>query len=171
LQYYFESKEGLHRACVAHLAGQVTERLEEALAAARSGLRAGPERAAQALCRLIDQMLVEAVISERPLPLRRFMARALLDGDGPASGKVLEQFFAPIVQLSADLVAAAMEKPTTDDEARVVAMFLLTLPSGVAPGRLDALGWTDIGKSKLDVIRRVLRRTVLGAIGAPQAPT
>ena len=57
LQYYFGSKEGLHRACAQHIIDRVSRILTPALGEAREALRAhNPRRARAALIGLLDAM-------------------------------------------------------------------------------------------------------------------
>lgn len=169
LQYYFDSKDGLHRACGEALAERVAARLSEPLEAARGVLKAGDAEAArEALCDLLESLLVQSVsAAAEPVGWRQFMARAQME-DAPGL-EIVRAAIAPAFGACVGLVTCAIGKPEPDEEARLLAMLLVSQVTTFAAGRearFKALGWTAFGDSEVAAVKRALRRIVRGATAA-----
>ena len=170
LQYYFDSKEGLHRACAEHILASATGLLR-ALADADGRLEAeGAGVAAEALCDVLDA-LVDISLDVKTDPGKaRFMARAQADGVGPALPMIRDRLIRPIGDVFARLVAAALARAPGEIEVKLRASVLLAQISAFSAGRentLRFLGWPDFDLDRRDAVKAILRAHTLAALGRP----
>jgi AcrR family transcriptional regulator len=171
LQYYFDGKEGLHRACGQYILDQTAEILDPALAQARSALGSGAaEPAAVALCDLMEALATLSMARVESPGWSRFMARLQADDAGPAYEMTQRQIAQPLKAITADLIAAAMGLPAGSEAARLRAMLLLSQLSALhlhAASTLQILGWTDFAGANGRMVRSVLRANTLAMLGSP----
>ena len=174
LQYHFDSKEGLHLACGQLLADRILARLEAPLAGAARALEArDPAGAAEALYRLMECLVEHSAASDKASGWGRFLARADVEGAGPALPLVRKLVFGPLVRTCIALTAAATGARVDDEHTRLKALMLMGQLSAFGAGRantLAAMGWTDLGGPRQAKVKRVLRQAVFAVLGveAPQ---
>jgi TetR/AcrR family transcriptional regulator, regulator of cefoperazone and chloramphenicol sensitivity len=169
LQYYFGSKEGLHRACAQFIIDRVLLIVAPALAEARQIKRhTQRERAIDALCALLDAM-ADALVAAGSESWSRFITRGKADGAGPAIGMLRQNVAMPIMLTVAQLIAVATDGDPTDELIRVKAAAILGQISTFLTNRestLEALNWPDFDAQRLQTIKTVVRehtRAILGA--------
>ncbi len=173
LQYHFDSKEGLHRACADVIIAQCDALLGPALKAGEEALRlGGQDRALDALCDVIDVLVDLSMLKgDRPV-WSRFLTSAQGDDAGPAYARVKEALSVPMNDLAARLVSAATGLAPDDPETRLRAIFSLSQLSGLHQNRdhaLAALGWADFAGDRLAMIKAVVRSQTRAALLAVRA--
>src|SRR6201996_7608900 len=104
LQYYFDSKEGLHRACAQYIIDGALPNLTAAIERARVAADAGDKAAAlEALENLLDA-LTDSLSEPRSENWSRFIMRGKHDGAGPGVEVIREQLSIPTVDAVAGLL-------------------------------------------------------------------
>lgn len=161
LQYYFDGKEGLHRACAELIVTYCSTALAPAMAAGEAALTAGGyERALEALCGLVDVMADLTLEGVNTPSWRRFMARAEADNAGPAYAYVKETLSAPMHNLAVRLVAATTGLSPEEPDVKLRALMLHSQLSALHHHRdhaLAALGWGSLGPEELAQVKAVAR--------------
>ncbi len=168
LQYYFDSKEGLHRACADLIIDHCRATLNPARAHAEAALAHGSQDdALDAVCAFLDVQADLSVTSRETPVWSRFMSRAQLDDGGPAYRYVKATLAAPLHGLMAKLVGMAVGRPPEDEEVRLRALILSSQIAGLHRDRdhvLAELGWTDFGGPRLAVVKRIVREHTRAAL-------
>jgi AcrR family transcriptional regulator len=169
LQYYFDSKEGLHRACAEFLIESAGGMINPALQAAEAVLADGPPDAAiDALCDILDVLVDASLFTKGSPEWGAFSMRVQSERDSPAEALIQAQIGAPIREISARLVARATSSPL-DERARLRAIAILSQVSAFniqRGGPLKSLGWPDFDGARRDAIKAVLREHTRGALGS-----
>jgi AcrR family transcriptional regulator len=158
LQYYFDSKEGLHRACGQFIVDQVMAQLSAAFDRARTALTGGRQHAVEALCALVERLVVITLTKAENESWSRFMGRCETDDIGPASGVVDAGIAGPLKTIVIDLIAHALALDPDVPDTRLRAMLLLTQLNALHAKRdstLVTMGWTTFSGENLDVVKRV----------------
>jgi len=172
LQYYFESKEGLHRACVDFILDTATSMLKPALDAAEAALLAQqPQTAVEALCGVLDALVDVSLFSRDTPAWTRFAARAKTEEDSPSGPLIRHRLTMPIHDLCARLVACATGSPLTDSvQVRTHAILSQVSAFNINQhSTLAALGWPDFAGPRCDAVKAVLRAHTRGALGVKEA--
>jgi AcrR family transcriptional regulator len=169
LQYYFGSKEGLHRACAQHIIDRVSAILSPALTEARSVLREGRRRrASAALCGLLDAM-ADGLLAAGAESWSRFIARGKVDGAGPAMDMLRERIGRPLMGTASELIAVATQRPVADEVTRLRACAILGQVSTFYANRentLAAMNWSQLDARRLLLIKAVVREHTRAALRA-----
>jgi TetR/AcrR family transcriptional regulator, regulator of cefoperazone and chloramphenicol sensitivity len=169
LQYYFDSKEGLHRACAERILAAVAP-LRSALDEADRRLASeGASGAAAILCDLLDVLVDTSLDTKADVGKARFMARAQAEGEGPALPMIRERLVLPMYEVSARLTGSALGREAGDCEVRLRASVILAQAHAFGAGRentLRALQWPDFQGGRREAIKRVLRAHTLAALQA-----
>ncbi len=172
LQYYFDSKEGLHRACAEHIIERVLAILSPALERAAAAMRArSPARALDALCEVLDAM-VDGLVAAGSESWSRFIARGKVEGAGPAISMIHERISVPLIDATARLVGLATARPASADVTRLRTCTLLGQVSTLYSNRentLAILGWRQFDARGLALIKNVLREHTRAALEASAA--
>ena len=158
LQYYFDSKEGLHRACGQFIVDQVMAQLGPAFDRARTALSGERQEAVEALCDLIERLTVVTIAKAEAEGWSRFMGRCETDDLGPASGVVEEGLARPLKTMAIDLVARALALDAAAPETRLRAMLILGQLNALHAKRestLATIGWPAFSAENIDVVKRV----------------
>jgi AcrR family transcriptional regulator len=168
LQYYFDSKEGLHAACGQFMVERHSAMFAEPLAEARRAAETGTAaESAEAAWRLLDAMFVTTLDPEHSPDWAKFLARTQADADGPAFVIARDAIHTPVFTACAILCARAMERPRRDPEAIAMALFLMNMLSSFSVHQasgLSALGWNKLTEDRKQVLRDAFRRAVFGAL-------
>lgn len=163
LQYYFENKEGLYRACAEHIADDARAHFEPIMAHGWKVLEDGGDDAA-----LIDAFIgIQDVIADRMLtghcvPDRRlFFAREQAGHEPSIASEILQRRLRkPLNDLSAALVARLTGK-AADDPLTLIRMMSLhgqMLVFHIAKrSALSLLDWRDIDAAKGALIKATVR--------------
>jgi AcrR family transcriptional regulator len=166
LQYYFDSKDGLHRACARAIVGEIWTTLDPY----RQRVEAADDRetALDALCDFLDS-LAELSLGEASAGWKQFIGRAQADGAGPASAVVLEEVSRPLNATVALAVGAALGRPADSEEIRLRASAIISPISAFHASRsntLAVLGWPDCEGERLAAVKAMLRAHTRAALGA-----
>ncbi len=172
LQYYFDSKEGLHRACAQHIIDRVQVILSPALNRAHEAIRAkNRKRALESLCGLLDAM-ADGLIAAGSESWSRFIARGKADGAGPAMGMLRERIGAPLMEAITQLIAVATGtrvEARSDDVTRLRACAILGQVNTFYANRentLAAMNWPEFDDERLALIKSVIRQHTCAALNA-----
>jgi AcrR family transcriptional regulator len=154
LQYYFENKEGVYRACAQFIADDIRGRFEPAMQQASGILKGEPGTAAliDAFLR-IHEVVLDMVLTDSQASKRRlFMVREVAGDEPLVASQLLERRLKqPLNKLRLSLLARITGTTTRDPTTRIR---LLTLKGQILPffhppgACLDALGWKEIDAAK-----------------------
>ena len=165
LQYYFDSKEGLHEACgrwvLERMRGGFAPVLEEAREALASGRR---KTVIEALQNLLERMADLTMPRSHEEAWRRFFGRSKTEASGPPAFALIErELTVPVKSMVIALVAQAMGVEKEDERARIRALLVLGQLWGVCEGAdqtLQDLGWPDFAGDRAARIQELLREHV-----------
>jgi AcrR family transcriptional regulator len=167
LQYYFDSKEGLHRACAEFVIEHSAQGITAALASAERVLDDSNARAAaDAICDLLDALIDASLFSGGSANWEKFAARVQSEPETPAAMLIESQLTAPTRQACARLVACALGSPLTD-EVRLRSIVILSQGLAFTLRRelaLQGLGWPDFDGQRKRDIKAVLRAHTQAAL-------
>jgi AcrR family transcriptional regulator len=169
VQYYFDSKEGLHLACAGALVGEVWSALDCARMrideAAGRGDRAG---SLDALCDFLDAM-AELSLGPAAAGWKPFLGRTQADGAGPAGAVMLEQVSRPVHEAVCRAVGVVLGLAPDSEAARLRSSAVLGPISSFHASRtntLAILGWPDYEGERLGSIKAMLRAHTRAALHA-----
>jgi AcrR family transcriptional regulator len=171
LQYYFENKEGLYRACIEHFQTSITEAIRPALDLAdeRMAAEAEPDLLIDAYCKILES-LADFLFGSPDAASRALFIAQLRRSGAPkvetkrSMGKQIQRICAAIV--------SRIGKDLKSDEAILIAttingqLFVIHL---VQEHIEDLMGWDEITPERLESIKTVIRRqttAVLEGYGA-----
>jgi len=168
LQYYFDSKEGLHLACGQFIIDISTQGFTSALEKAETVLATGGvQDAVNALCDILDTVLDASLFARGSPDWERFATRIQSERDSPAGALIQRRIAEPFRNVCARLVALATGSPL-NDEARLRAIAIIVQVSAFhvyREGSLQLLGWPDFNGPRRDTIKAVLRAHTQAALG------
>lgn len=169
LQYYFDSKEGLHRACAQFILDRADHLLSPALQAAQAVLDGRAEAMpSDALCDLLDAIVDASLLSNDLAEAATFSVRIRSEDDSPAGALIREKIGAPILDVCTALVARATASPV-DDVTRIRASLLLSQVAAFYLNQrstLAKLGWPDFDGPRRAAVKRVVRVHTKAALKA-----
>lgn len=172
LQYYFDSKEGLHRACAQYIIDRLTVILACSFARAEIVLLgADRDGALDTICEILD-VLVDASLDPEVINWKRFMARAQTDGSGPAYPMIRDCVASPLHAMLCRLVALVTGERDDEDAVRVRAAVVLSQMNAFhvnREGTLKHMGWAEFSGERLALIKATLRRHTRAALMADSA--
>ncbi len=164
LQYYFDSKEGLHRACGQAAIDRVMQDLGPAMEHARAALATGSRPAAvEALCGLVEAIADLAMRDRKTEGWSRFMGQFQTDKVGPAFSMMEADFATPLRALSTELAAQALDLPPGDATAALHTLLIFSVGPALhmkRDGILDAMGWSDFEGERAALVKAILRQQV-----------
>ncbi|AXH60193.1 CerR family C-terminal domain-containing protein [Pseudomonas amygdali] len=165
LQYYFENKEGLYRACVEQITEQASDYFKPVLERIQASVLASPnaENAIALFCELqeaiVDRLLTCGGLDD---PKRLFMSMSQT-GQGLECGFQLmrERVADKIDACAQNLVMIACDLPSESPVVKVKAMTLLGQALIFHVGRhytQAALNWASITNEEITLLKDVLRQ-------------
>jgi len=167
LQYYFDSKEGLYRACVQTIIDRVWEVLAPAMQQAQEALAAGSDEAAlAALLGLLDA-LADALVAAGAESWSRFIARGKADGAGPAMTMMRERVSTPLRQALCELIGVIVHRPPQSEEVRLRALTIMgqvSMCHANREGTLASLGWKQFDARGIAAMKAVVRAHTRAAL-------
>ena len=173
LQYYFDSKEGLYRACVQAILDRVWEVMAPAMRDAQAAIatrRAAP--ALEALLGLLDA-LADALVAAGAESWSRFIARGKADGSGPAMTMMRERISSPLRETICALIGVICREPAQSERTRLRALTIIGQVSmfhANRAGTLAALGWRQFDAHGLAAMKAVVRAHTRAALALPATP-
>jgi len=176
LQYYFHSKEGLHRACAQHIIDRVAHSLSPAVARASEAVRMrGREETIGALFGLLDALADGFAVAGRE-NWGRFIARGRIDGAGPAIALLREHIGAPLVETVAQLLSVLEGRAARDEMVRLRALAILGQVNWLQANRdhtLAMMHWSEFDQRNLKLIKAMVRehtQAILRVVAEPAPP-
>jgi AcrR family transcriptional regulator len=165
LQYYFDSKEGLHRACGLEAVARVMRIIGPAVDRAGHALSNGSRiEAAEAMCVLLEGIAELAMTDRQVEHWTRFMSRCQTDTLGPGFAVLEADFSTPLRRLTTGLTGRALDLPPGDPTAPLHAMMIFGHASVLSLKRdtvLSIMGWTDFAGDHAALVKAILRDHVL----------
>ncbi|MGH8778501.1 CerR family C-terminal domain-containing protein [Paraburkholderia sp.] len=172
LQYYFENKEGVYRACVEMLADEAWQTFGPAIEHGHDVLRAGADKDVliEAFLR-IQSTMADKMLTNAKTPGRRlFFAREQAGYEPESATQILMcRIRVPLNDVSSALIARITGRPI-DDPVMLIRMFSLhgqLLIFHVAHrSTLTLLGWDSFDAEKVELLKATTRdqtRTLLEA--------
>lgn len=160
LQYYFDSKEGLHRACAQYIIDRALPDLAAAIRRATDAASGGNKDAAlDALESLLDA-LTDSLAESRTESWSRFIVRGKHDGAGPGVEMIREQLSVPTLDAVAGLLGVITEVPATQEITRLRTLLVLGQIHWIHAGREQALkvmGWAKLDAGRIALIKQTVR--------------
>jgi AcrR family transcriptional regulator len=170
LQYYFESKEGLYRACAEHIADSTRAVFDPAIDHAREILDgdSGTEPLIDAFIRIQDVMADRMFRTSCGADQRLFFAREQAGHEPPIASDILqERLRKPLNDICIALVAR-ITGTSTDDPKTMVRVFTLhgqlLIFHTAKRGALSLLGWQEVDAARAELVKGTVReqtRTLL----------
>lgn len=168
LQYYFENKEGLYKACAEYILEDVKTRFSPTMKLAADALKNGDTDALIDAYLGMQSVTLESVLTQSHASKGRMIGREMA-GEVPnlASKMLQRRMKQPLNKLQLSLLAGITGKGPNDPITRIR---LLTLKGQVLsfyypPGAcLDLLGWKEIDAAKAALIKTTVQeqtRTLL----------
>lgn len=159
LQYYFENKEGLYRACAEWIADESWQAFEPAVLRARAVLatEAGPEALINAFIDILMCVADRTFVKHHEPDQRLFFAREQSGAEPEIGSKILqERIRGPLNQINVDLLERITGTPA-NDPITVVRMFSLygqfLLFHLARRSTLAMLGWHDIDAQNAEFLK------------------
>jgi len=170
LQYYFDSKEGLHRACGQAVVDRVMLEVGPELDKARAAL-AGTDRApmVDALCGLVARLAAFAMVAIETDNWRLFLNRCQADDIGPAFELIERDISGTVKATCIELVARILDRRTDDPETRLRALLIMSQVAAfhTMPERVLAnIHWPDFEGGRAELVQKVLCDNVRRMVGA-----
>jgi TetR/AcrR family transcriptional regulator, regulator of cefoperazone and chloramphenicol sensitivity len=157
LQYYFGSKEGLHRACAQYIIDRALPRLQPVVSGAHAACKAGA--AFDALAKLLDA-LTDSLAEPGSDSWSRFIVRSKHDGAGPGVEMLREQLSLPTINAVSELIATITGVPASNDMTRLRTLLVLGQIHWMHAGREEALkvvGWPKLDAARIETIKQAVR--------------
>jgi AcrR family transcriptional regulator len=163
LRYYFDSKEGLHRACGQFIVDTVLQELKPAFERATIALAGDRQDAIDGLCYLVETLAQTAIPTAYSEKTTRFVARCDSDRIGPASGMVEAGIVAPLHATAARLVARALGGDPGAADVRLRTVMIMCELHAVL-GRRDQtlafIGWDDFSTDNIGIVKQAFSEHV-----------
>lgn len=162
IQYYFGSKEGLYRAVIRHIAGQLEARVAPLATRVMAELAAGQPARSQLIRRLCDllDLIVSLIFDDAPPDResrRRFFLRIEIERN--AASEVLQDcMIRHVLTPCAALVGRLVNRPPDDELVVMRAIALLGQAKAFSScGAERMLGWQTIGEDRVRAVQALLR--------------
>jgi AcrR family transcriptional regulator len=160
LQYYFDSKEGLHRACAQYIIDGALPNLTAAIERASVAANGGDKGAAlDALENLLDA-LTDSLAEPHAESWSRFVVRGKHDGAGPGVEMIREQLSVPTLDATAGLLGAITGVSASQEITLLRTFLVLGQIHWIHAGREQALkimGWSKLDADKIALIKQTVR--------------
>jgi TetR/AcrR family transcriptional regulator, regulator of cefoperazone and chloramphenicol sensitivity len=164
LQYYFGSKEGLHRACAEYMTEDIHARLDPVAAEVQQALASAAlsRRALLVLLRRLLEPFLEGMAADRPESWVLFFTRAQSQ-QTPAFNAIFERIVSRLVSLVTQIIGRILDEPPNTPEVLIRALAILSQIASVRRGRpllLRALGWAEFDGERLITLREVMWKQI-----------
>jgi AcrR family transcriptional regulator len=176
LQYYFGSKEGLHRACAQYIIDRNSPRLYPVIELAKAVARQNDKTAAlEALEKLLDA-LIDSHSEADTESWSRFIVRTKYDGAGPGMEMLRAQLSLPVMDASAGLLAVITGVPISEDVTRLRTLLVFGQIHWMHAGRdqvFKVMHWSKFDGAKIAMIKQLVhentRSMLAGFLGTKPA--
>jgi AcrR family transcriptional regulator len=171
LQYYFDGKEGLHRACACFIIERISQALVPALAAVDGAVASGdPDRMLDGVCAILDALIDFTLTSEDVAGWSRFMGKGQADNGGPAFPLIRDQVTRPLHAAISRLIGPLIGSDPDAVETRLRTIVALSPVTAFLINRTNALallGWDDFAHGRRDAVKTALRAHTRAALSRP----
>jgi AcrR family transcriptional regulator len=163
LQYYFENKEGVYRACVEFFAEESLAVFEPVMAQAQAALDRGADvdTLIDAFIAMLEAMADKLLSAPASQARRLFFVREQTGNEPPIGTQILqERLRSPLNRVGVALVSAICGTSADDPRTRVRMMSLYgqLMFFHIAPrSALNVLGWREIDAQKGELIKETVR--------------
>lgn len=161
LQYYFDGKEGLHRACAEYLVERFEDAMRVVYERSEQVNQDDPVALLEALCDIMDALAHYLFETNESDNWSRFMARGQgEDGNEPAYRLLLKVLKEKLHGHCCRLVGLLIGQAPTDTFTRLQTMSILGQLTVFHLGRcgaLDRLGWPDLRGPRLQMLKDMVR--------------
>ena len=163
LQYYFDNKEGVYRACVEHIVGRLSQYMSEVVERAEEALQEVADDATliDAFCSIQGRLAEFMFTMKDAADWRLFMAR-LQSGEGPPASFELFQnggFKRRMSTVTSTIVGRLIGRSAEDEETLLRTMTLtgqLTVFQCAPRSVLARLKWDAVDADRLALLKRVI---------------
>jgi TetR/AcrR family transcriptional regulator, regulator of cefoperazone and chloramphenicol sensitivity len=169
LQYYFDGKEGLHRACAQFIIDRASVTLSPALQRASLVIKGGLVADATPAMESLLDALTDSLAEPGSESWSRFIHRGKSDGAGPGIDMIRDRLSAPIVDAVARLIALVTGRDAEDDETRLRTLLILSQAHAVHLSRenlVRTMRWRKFDAGKIELIKRLIREQTRAAVEA-----
>ena len=162
LQYYFENKEGVYRACANHLADEVWEKFEPVVRHSAQVLESTDDltELIEAFIDLQRVMMDKALETSRAPALKLFFVREQGGQEPPIATEILQQRVRrPLNSVATKLIAKICGKPSDDPLTimRLVSLHGQFALFHMAPrNMLTLFGWPALDPQKIEFVQQVV---------------
>jgi AcrR family transcriptional regulator len=172
LQYYFDGKEGLHRACAQFIIDRASVTLTPALAQAKLAIETGRVADAPAAMEALLDALTDSLAEPGSESWSRFIHRGKGDGAGPGVDMIRDRLSNPVVDAVASLLALVTGGSALDEEVRLRTLLILSQVHAVHVSRenlVRTMRWRKFDAVKIAMIKRLIREHTRSAVKAAMA--
>ncbi len=169
LQYYFDGKEGLHRACAQFIIDRASVTLAPAVEQAVLAIKGGRSAAATAALERLLDALTDSLAEPGSETWSRFIHRGKGDGAGPGIEMIQDRLSAPIVDAVGGLLALLTGGSRSDEEIRLRTLLVLSQVHAVHSSRenvVRTMRWRVLDADKIALIKRLIREHTRAAVAA-----
>ncbi len=160
LQYYFGSKDGLHRACAQLIIDSASRRLRPAIEQASNALLQGDRSTALGVLENLVDALTDSLTEPHTESWSRFIMRSKYDGAGPGVDMIRAQLSLPTIDAVAGLIAVITDTPAASQETRLRTLMVLGQIHWLHAGRdqaLKVMHWSKFDAPKIALIKKMVR--------------
>ena len=163
LNYYFNNKEGVYRACTEYMVERIWSYLASTIEAAQAQLggRPDPEQLIETFCAIQSKIAEFMLVSNRTNGWRKFYAREQA-GLGPSAGEELisQQIGQRLISVTSGIISRLIGPGVSDEECILRSM---TLTGQLLPFHLTrtsslvALGWDSLTPERYATLIKIVR--------------
>jgi AcrR family transcriptional regulator len=168
LQYYFDSKEGLHRACACFIVERINLALLPVLASAAAARATGdPAEMLEAVCGVLDALADFTLANEDMAGWSRFMGKGQADDAGPAFPLIRDQVTRPLHEAVRELIGPLIGRGPDETETRLRTIIVLSAVTAFHVNRANTLAildWPDFGGGRREAVKTALRAQTRAAL-------
>jgi AcrR family transcriptional regulator len=160
LQYYFDSKEGLHRACAQYIVDGALPNLTIAIKEAKAAAGIADKEASLLVLESLLDALTDSLAEPSTESWIRFVMRGKHDGAGPGVEVIREQLSVPTIEAVAGLLGTITGVAASEEITRLRTLLVLGQIHWIHAGREQALkvmGWSRLDSSKVALIKQTVR--------------
>jgi AcrR family transcriptional regulator len=162
LQYYFENKEGVYRACAEHLADEVWSKFEPVVRQGRETLEASSDvtQLIEAFVAIQNVMIDKALTTPSAPTLKLFFVREQGGQEPPVATEIFQdRVRGPLNRVAAALVGKVSGK-APDDPVTILRLMTLHgqfMAFHMAPRSvMTLLGWSKIDEEKIELVKQTI---------------
>jgi TetR/AcrR family transcriptional regulator, regulator of cefoperazone and chloramphenicol sensitivity len=174
LQYYFDGKAGLHRACAQFIIDRASVALTPALEQAKLTIKSERVAGAMAAMEGLIDALTDSLAEPSSDSWSRFINRSKGDGAGPGVEMIRDKLSIPIVDAVANLLATATGRAASEDEIRLRTLLILSQVQTVNLSRenlVRTMRWRKFEVDRIPLIKKlILENTRAAVAGARRQP-